>query len=480
MEKARIIWDLMSPSEKEYTRGVINFHVSDKSLAVFFSMISGKSRELIFKEAIGKTYQKKDDYLLRNEYRLVMNALRRIVISMRLKSEDDLYPDIIWLRWLSHKGNEEFFRKESDQILKQSIKNEAHHLAAEVLKEQFNFYKANKELSLDLFYSLHNFEIKRLKELEIFFSREVSELHQKIAFSTRSQKAWEPTTETHKVPEDITVKLNGEDLISTYFYIKGNSYSQTGEQKLKALSIANELIDKIGNGWRLYAQEKKTIYGSQGLEFFFSRRYEEAVRKYDEALSLSVPGSPELAIKFNLVNALLKLRKYAEVEKILEDNQKEINKSENVKYRYNAILCMTRLFLKKTKEAKGLLDHDLSKRPVSENYYYRFLFAIVYWQENEFDLAQNEIRNMLRVNHREDQYVSDMRQIGSLFRSYFQCIGLGEKKRDQLLDKTIQEADEFSGRALAGGEDFLPLLWLKDELKRAKKRGPKPSSVISS
>lgn len=351
-----------------------------------------EDKEVLFKKTFDRKYNISEDYLLRNELRLLNNELEKFIIQTDALQSSK--PDLSILHRAYESGNESLFQNYLSDILSVANQQQDYDVIEALYELNGKFIARYKEVSL------HNYNrlLDDLKNEQIalysLFEEKLSENRLRQHFAIRvlqqlGEKNEQEYAEISQLSESAKLIINYNNLIA-------DSYLQNGEEKIKTLLTALELYPNVAK-IRLEKQaDSIKILGNVAIEYFLNQQYETAHKYYQEALGAMNETNLNIELLFNYCINALTIDRFDIFIEVYERYQKQITGNNKLKYRFQYFTAMAYLFENKPKIAFTFLDHDISKRPETEYYFYRMVYAMVYFQLGDFDMANRELENILQ------------------------------------------------------------------------------------
>ncbi len=357
-------------------------------------------KPVFFKSVFGEAFEASKDYLLRNELRLLNNILEDYIAQKEVLAKlaaSNIQRDINILERMLRVGKILGFEKQwadTERAAQASLDcaqlSELYSLKAEYIirfKEisSKNYAEVIEQMDLQT-QAIQNttHEKQSTTNLRRKYALRVLQAVDKDEYAKQSDR-----TSPTELAEGIA-------LIASYNAQVADAYFLSGEAKIDCLKRLIELHPSIA---ALRPQMKKdlvSLNGNIGLEYFLLSRFEEADAHYEKALAYQEKNAVYLEILFNYcINALM-LGKYNRFVQLYKEHQELIQESEKVRYRFQYFGAMAALFLKQPEEAFQMLDQNISQRPVADYYYYRLVYAMVYYQGGDTANANRELENILQ------------------------------------------------------------------------------------
>ncbi|MGQ3013850.1 MAG: hypothetical protein ACT6QS_09095 [Flavobacteriales bacterium] len=356
----------------------------------------GYDKESMYRAAFAEKYSTSKDYLLRNELRLLNQVLESLIIHKETeKKAHETESNLRLLERMLEKGETDLFRNIFTQTERTAIAQHDYKSLVTLYTCAVDHTIRYKEISVD-----HYEEVLRLlqlkKEALLRYADEVAaEEELRRNFSLKVIHTLDPTLyeQTSGKPSSDAFEPGP---VSSYLRKYAASYMQNGQEKINTYLQLIEALPEVSRLRPARSRDLTALYGNLALELFLEGRYAEADVYYTIALKHTNDTPAFLDLYFNYcVNALL-LGKHQEVTDIYKAHYREIDKNEKLRYRFACFAAIACLMLNKPAEAFRLLDPEIIRRPVTEYYYYRLVYAMVYFQKNDLDNAEREIGNILQ------------------------------------------------------------------------------------
>lgn len=353
------------------------------------------NKDSLYKSTFSEPYSADKDYLLRNELRLLNVEIETHIAEVENKTgKDGLAPDICILQRMLQLGKTEGFLN----LFKDAERAAEEYLDYKNLLRIYDlvidYYIRFQEVSVANYETIIHYLQKKQASL-VNFEREIAaEINLRKNFSLKviqslDQEKFLQIKQSNK-PASIT-----PNPVADYLHSYAESYMLEGEQKI---NLYKNLIKKQPKVAKLRPERQKdlpALYGSLALTLFLNHNYKEADKYYLIAIKSS-DAKPYLDLYFNYcVNALL-IGKHKEVVNIYEKYYTVINSNEKLKYRFRYFTAIAYLMLEKPDAAFKMLDHEITQRPVTEYYYYRVVYAMVYFQKHDYENAERELENIMQ------------------------------------------------------------------------------------
>jgi hypothetical protein len=291
-------------------------------------------------------------------------------------------------------------------------------------------------------------------------------------FLLRTMNAIAPgwhTKHSYKKTKAYDKLLQQQQLLQQYNLLNAELYVQHGKKKietLKALALLNPKVAAFRPG---YKAKLTGIYGNMGIEYFIMDNYTEADRYYLLAIK-SAGAKPQLDLLFNYATNLLAQDKFDTFLALYKSRERDINAHAKTKYRFRFFAAIAYLFAQQPNHAFKLLEHDISQRPLNEYYYYRQVYAMVYFETGDIEAAQRELENIQQSYRKRPVQTKDDKPLTAQLLKFIQAEAT--KANKERYQKALQQisasiADMAKTKVT---HSVLMYKWLDKKVKERMKR----------
>lgn len=449
-----------------------------KTLLLLFQLIKKAEGEIIDKEILfyklfKKKYSAANDYILRNEMRLLVEKIESTVILFQLEKQLE---------------SDEFFKLQQQLQLYKSldlfdIYEEKWKEAKLIAQQQFQYQEIIK-LNAD-FFEYAQFHIRSYKNRSQLYEQLMEENIQNTNFFLAKQYAFNNFIEgntnklrlefqipqTHHIPiekANITLSKYSTQL-NQYYILVGKWFPEQSKGQTHLLLEALDALQQCTPKNEIYHQEYLRVLYLIATDYSMSAAFDKAdtyFEKIMEILSVNANINKPYYL-YNYAVNLTKLDNYNKAINVIDNVEKDIS-STNVflkeKYQLLKIICY--VFTKNTEKLKSTIPTDFSELLPEYRVYYRFVNAIYYIIKNEFAVASEEINNMLRsklINEIDIHFLSVAK--------FYKTVLNETIKEDTIhlsgeaLLKIKQLADEIDNTEMSVVINYMPYKWLKSALK---------------
>lgn len=448
-----------------------------KSLLVLFQILQKLGaniieRETLFYKLFKKKYTAANDYILRNEMRLLIEKIESVLITEQLQKileKDALF--LLKQQLLLYKNLDLF-----------EIYEETWKQAKAIALEQYQ-YQDIIELNAEYF-DFAQFHIRNYKERLEVFDRLTDENILYINYFLAQQYSYNSFVEGNANKLRLEYQSEQKNKISIgevrvdirqfhspineYYALAGKWFPLQGKGETKILLNALDVLEKCNRESALFKQEHLRVLYLIATDFSMSANFENA-DIYFERLFTEIPGT-QLHNKayyfYNYAVNLTKLNQYEKALTVIDDAEKHIKDSNDfLKDKYQLLKVICYLFTNNTEQLKKIIPTDFSVLLPEQRVYFRFVNSIYHIINKEYDLAAEEINNLLRsklINEIDIHFLP----IGKFFKN---VLALILKENTLLLSpnsikKIKQEAEAIDNNEPPVVANHMPYKWLKSAL----------------
>lgn len=378
-------------------------------------------KEKVFETVFLSKYSEKKDYLLRNEFRLLSAELKKFVAIEKMKEraeEDSVFQNSFFLEWLSQKNEFDTEEKEIEKLIADANQAGDYYMASEVQKQYIDRYVNQKEITE----SNYLFLIKNIKEFyqtaNKYYRYRIADIQIKQAFAERTLKGLNPMFEAQNIiPYRQAEKEKDTYLIFADLLVQ--AYCLDGKPKIELLNQALMLCDSIVKKGFKASASKRSLCAMIALEYFLSGDYANSITYHKKALQEKEDTAVQEIISYiyNYISTLLRIEKYEESIRVINDNEAVWNKIPRVNDHFLCLKAMSYIFLGNPDEAWKCIPHNRKRSGIELYYYYRFIQIIIYLIRNDYLPAISEAETFIHTIRNNDKNVNYL-QLAILLKKY--------------------------------------------------------------
>jgi hypothetical protein len=431
-------------------------------------------KELLFKKLFSKSYSEKNDYLWRNEIRLLKEELESFLIQKEhehFSKNNQAYND--WL--LMHAYDKLKFSDGMDEKHETLLKE----------KDDYASYSFVMDACLLQLNNLHHKVpdlIKRMNEYpdQIKDSRQVlNDMISAYCAKLNVQSSYYNwISYNHKLEQRETLLLDEfhivleKNPISNFYNNFSQSFTISAdpnsfEKQLMHLNEAIEIIEPLHKKNKLLHEARFQVLMGKGREVssfgYFLEAHETLSKIKADADKLNVHNKTVFYV--NYITNLVKCKFYKEALHTLENEFTIENSLYKNMLLYNRLLCY--LFLRDTKNLATYITYDLDAAPFPQNYVLKMIKSAYFYLIGEYETALSVINSLLQAKSSSDnmQYYQPVATIFKKLYTVSQKNSL-QKRWSEKDIKTLQDGIlEFEKTAPAEFKLVSTYLWIKDEIE---------------
>lgn len=431
------VFQLVQKVELNYHKEIRKYFSSIKKLRIekFYLLVTGAKndnqleKELLFKKIFGKSYSEKNDYLWRNELRLLKEELEHFLMHTEhqyLSNNNESYNE--WLLIQAYDrikfidGIDEMYSSLTER--RDSFASYNFAMDATIIHLD-NLNHKITDISKRVKLYPHYFEESRtiLDELIATYCAKLNLYiahHNWITYNHHQNSTIPFTTDEYhcKLPENS---------LSNFYNYYALSFTEDFDTKMSSLEKALENIEQIYHHNKLFQENRFLVYTGKGRELSSNGYFQEAHEALLTVKEHVQKVNPHNRTVFyvNYITNLVKNKMYIDALNVM-DNEFS---TDNLLYRnmllQSRLLCY--LYTRDTEKISGYISYDLDAAPFPQNYMLKVIKSAYFYLIKEFETAISIITSLLN-----SKYASDMMK-------FYQPMALIYKKLYTTANKNILE-----------------------------------------
>jgi tetratricopeptide (TPR) repeat protein len=438
--------------------------------------ISGKTepdRPELFKKVFGRKYTKAEDYLLRNELRL-LNEIIYEYLTFDCVKEHMRKNRNFFNRWLAQSYYDrkmQVFASDIDEFLqkaKDEMQTEEATLLCALRAAWSGLYfakdsaRAERELNEWLTEERRRF-LHRLRKIEyakVFF----------IEMRENGIPRVLPPDVNQIVPGATMVDfsdLDKSDWYVHYLALQKYHWQSSGKFQLGYVQQLAELIDLPQAKYAISDHSRVVSKESLAFTYLMNEMYKEAEEPMEAAIELAKELNVFVSPSHATVRALnyFKLGKYEKALAAYEEYKKLIDDSSMANTAHQTI-AYAYLHLNRTEEAIKVVSIERPRNYVQQAG--RYVYLIGFILRRHYDLATSEIKNLKRTLTKTGASASENElAIADLFQSYIKSLTMEKSAREKALDKLKVSVLKLKNSIRRTPVDHFELDWLVTQFERS-------------
>ena len=434
-----------------------------------------KGKEEMFQATFGRPWSKNEDYLLRNELRLLTERIYELItrqereqemINQPGRSDPFLLAGLLQRR--AFRPFESLYKKMREDALQRCDYRTAHRLN----ELWFRYLIHYKEITPELMSTAHSVLLENLDNLKQAYRNEVAEnQHRRIVCE---QNLIAMGKEAQQTTIGIDTDLSDHDTpYARYYDAISMAHATQGEEKIEHAQRGLQEIDPIKE---IFPERGAFGYAILGSAFFVERLYAQAAEKFEEGITFcrSQHITPPLELLFNFSSTLMRLGEYQKVLALVDEYLEEFQSRPKLYFRIECFRSFCYIFLNDPAKAFESIPPDIGQRPESEYHYFRFIYLILPYLNNDPEGALRETRNFLVYfnRHKGKLLFPNEKKIATIFRHFYSALynEADRTKQQRELQNVEEEILQFIEHT-PQYQDYLYVQWLSSEIsKRIEKR----------
>jgi hypothetical protein len=358
--------------------------------------------------------------------------------------------------------------KTYNKVYKKALREQQYDAIVNFIDSYFRYAKARKEIDVPLYKQVYEMITDQVDYAIRSFVTQVREIETNKLFLERAlQEADADLQESDLLEYVDLLDPSYNDDYSRYLYLKNLSYQLSGNEKIEKLKEALDLLSSASKPDINYYEERVFCLGTIGLEYFLMGNYQKAHQYYKQAVDEAEEHfrKMDLSVLFNFISNLIKLRQYKKVIELIERYESQITKNKKVMYRMYCLRAMCHLFQQEPDRAYKTIPFDIKKRPKPQYFYYRFIYAIIYYLWEDYEAGKREIYNFYQTLQNNSQLEVDVLPVVRFFRRFFHLASQDEVA-GRKLSNLQKDIEAYRQQAPPRFKDYLPLLWLNQKVEK--------------
>jgi len=418
---------LIQKTETNYKSEVTKFWTSSKKKRAhnLYQLIATAKneaqlkRELLFKKIFLKTYSEKNDYLWRNELRVLKDELERFYIqhehAVHVKN-NPAYTDWLLVQAYDRIKFQDGIAEKAQSLQQSKDFTAAYNYALdakmiEVINLQ-NVYGNFKQI-IERYPQAVKECVDGLNHLVAYYQGRINLFiaQYNFIFGQHDKVHLSP------LPPEYNCSLP-QNPISKFYQFYADSHGDNYDVKIENLQKAITSISPIALNNKLYEYNQVLVVLSLARELSANGHYEKAHEEFvrikqsiDEKFALF-----KTAFYVNYTMNLVKSKKYEEALFALDNEYTEEHPMFKNMLLQNRMVCY--LNLRDTQNLSKYISSDLDSAPFPLNYMLKLIKSVYFYLVKEYDLALNIVSNLLNTKDAADR-LQEYQPIAHIFKKLY-------------------------------------------------------------
>lgn len=429
-------------------------------------------KKAVFKRVFGRVYSDKEDYLLRNEYRLLVNKVQEVLAEeaqLRECRENPAVFDIALLRELMKKQLWLEFESAYKKAVERAQKEHDYKTLCILHDTYFAYLMVKKEARYDIFAESHDLLLQQLHYYKLYYRAEIAHNQSRRVVCEHLMQA--TNTSVTITPTHVGIDTAFDDVHSpliNFFEAKAHTFRATGAERIRHAHTAVDNLAALHS--EQYRAEQTVALANLGLAYYLHQQFSEAREYYQKAIDYARANKQaiDIALIFNYVSSLIKLKEYHETLSVIEQHRSAIDKAPHVLFRFECFRSFSHIFLCEPEEAFSSIPANIAQRPEAEHHYFRFALLIIPYLRGDADDALRESTNFAKYFHRNKDKIGLSHELVlvTMYKRFFTAVLTPPgTKRKRMLQQLVAMQREFTENHIAY-VDYLPFVWLREQTER--------------
>lgn len=456
MKTAQIIAVL---TEQERQRFARSLKKKQPRLELLWSgLLSGLPKAQLFQLVFERAYERRDDYLLRNELRLLGQRLRKFLAD-QYPAPPSLDRDLNLLRTYLARSAWALFEQDWRRTQKVAHQRQDWPALLQLARLWADYQQQKAEPRPEAFAQL----LTLLDQAQTFnhalHEEQGAELDLLQALAKRYLRILGGQAHTHEVPA-----LPVRPVAEFYQTLQQSHLAAQPAARLQLLLQAQQLQPQILTLRPQLAHSIIALNTNIGLEYFLARDFVLAQQYYDIALGLLHQFSDfprAWDVRFNAYSNMLFAGHYTAAFRLYKHDFPPKDLPQRLHYRFPYLVALACLFNRQPASALQILNSlQLYRRPNVDYFYARLLYACAFTAENDPDNALRELRNIYQSQRRRLSPSASVNLTADLLRQYLntQAQAIPRLQKEAAAKALVAQIQSYIQQSPQ--LDSLPLRWL--------------------
>ncbi len=467
----------LPPKEQKQLKESIKTHKRKPLKKLFNALASATAGEEpdtseVFKAVFGKKYSKSQDYMLRNEYRLLYEWLTEQLCYKQTYTE--IQKETAKLNLFLRHRMFDLFEDELKTCWKKAMQDDDAQWLLQLSDLNIQYHLAGKAQSLGNAETIAALATQRIGLLKTNFLREVRKEEIRLKMGERVVSAYKPLN-TGSAPVN-TVSLNElqeNDLYAQYLSARAKINFSKGEEKILLLDsiLGNEEIIKKYEPAPEEAFCRFLINLAQ--EYYLSSQFATAVEYYQKAYSYFdfMPIYVQETLVINYVMALMRNENFEQAQQLTARHENVLLSSKVLSGRSPFLMAVLNLHIRNTDGAEKFVNLETKKEGTEFYYFMRMVLSAVYYLRGDLDLAHREAINIdqavnYEMNREQTLQTKISKPIVSVFRKFYSTV---QNTTKDVMVKELKTMNTEINSSLISGNDQSPnsilTQWINKEIR---------------
>ncbi|MCB0756458.1 MAG: hypothetical protein KDB98_12740, partial [Flavobacteriales bacterium] len=283
-------------------------------------------KETLFKKAFNEAYSKDQDYLLRNEFRLLSKELTGFLAIEQTKKamRDDVLEEkrLVLQSYIDRKAHD-LFDREWQKVVEDSKDELRLDVAIDIQKLAIEHLVSTRQATVENYNQLLELLADHQQTLQQHFAHQHLFGKHKQAFAERTLQAIGSDIQVSPL-EVISINPADEkqnDAFANHFAALTKAYAHRGEEKIELLKNAAGFVSEINSKSFDRNAALATVNAAIALEYFLLRELEASLPFHQKALEFGsgLEGGKLISFVFNYLSTLIRLERHEQAIALINE-----------------------------------------------------------------------------------------------------------------------------------------------------------------
>ncbi len=474
--KAVMLLNLLTGKELKQFQSKLKHARKEKTLALCNWLLKNHDsageesfRERMHQFIFDSPYDPSRDYLLRNELRLISEAVKDFLTKIQIEKEanqNSSLGDILLLSALYERKAIDIFKLEFKDIYDQALSRNEPLTAWMINRLNQSIYARflhEKEINVETAAQLNELQLTHLNNFYISayqnFQFNKAYLKQlKFPFLANGLTTQSPPTD----------QADAQNQLAAYFELKAQCYLLPVEQRTDSLKSCLEIAKQEAGNVPFFEEEVKFCLSELAKTYCLLHDFQTAEAYFHQFFKLEMePSDPyRLAVLADYIAKLLKQKRTKEALTWIKSHQDELKKIEKLNVRLKCLKAAAYAFSGDAENLYEILPDNFTEYSRPVKHFFRLHYAIHAWLTENESNAIREIDNLLNAIQKSEPPAFDVRPVARFMRRYFNWAAMPDSQpRVRNLEKLQADLEQYEQNAAPVYKSYLPLIWLKMEME---------------
>jgi len=351
--------------------------------------------EEVYRVIFNKKHTKANDYLLRNEYRLLYDWLLEQVVGF-LPKKDSANTINVLTFFLQHQ-HYELFEEEWKAAWKNAVQADNTTLLLQLSDLNIQYFNVGKPQSLANAEETKQLSQQRIEILKLDFLRKLRKEEIRANMSQRIISAYKPTELS--VLQLNTLKLDeleANDLYAKYLSLRSKINFSKGQEKIDYLKqvVADQAII---NKYEPHPEEALCrFWVNLAQEYYLLMDFNNAIHYFEKVKPAlrSLPTALQESTLLNYILALMRNKNYLQAKQLAAERADLLLNSRLLGARAPFLIAVLHLYAREPDNAGKFVNFEIKKDGSEFYFLIRLVLSATYYLRGDLELALRETVNL--------------------------------------------------------------------------------------